>query len=125
MNKLLTATTLTLIANVAVAGDFYGGFASPELETTVSNNQWQGPTAKVPSAVRVSLYAFDPADAPLTPDRSGDIGRISLSQTQSTSYDRFLLGDPDAVPASRAASAPGVEHSQTIAARAPGGGGGA
>ena len=127
MKKLLAATTLTLIANLAVAGDYYGNFASQELETTVGNNQGRGSAVIVPSTVQVSLYSFDLRDAPALPDSSAGVNRASPEWAQSTAYDQFLRGDPDASPGTRTGSAP-MSHQathQAIATRAPGEAGGA
>ncbi len=105
MNRLMVISTLALAANVTLAGDFYGQFASSELESTaVSGYAVSAPRAA--SAIRVSLYDFAPDDAsiPLAGTNRGN--SPPLGQGGLTAYDELVLEDPDAGPISRAAHAP-------------------
>jgi hypothetical protein len=95
MKRLLTASALMLTANLAVAGDFYGGFASPDLETTVGNGNGGASAPTAPSAVRVSLYDFYQGDPDVAPEYSGAVSGKSFAQAQPTAYDDYVRGDPD------------------------------
>ncbi len=102
MKYLISATTLALLANTAVAGDIYGSFNSPELDTGYGL-RYRGPAAPAaPSGVRVSLYDFF-ADGPDLPASVTDVPPERLTGERLTSYDTIMLGNPDASPISHAA----------------------
>jgi hypothetical protein len=108
MKTLITASALTLIANLALADDIYRSFASPELDSSVSNNYGVVFPSIVPSAVRVSLYDFYKGNPDVSQDLEGYVEHTSWASGRLTSYDRWLIGNPDSGPGIRVEVAPRV-----------------
>jgi len=77
MKYLLSASALTLFANLALADNIYGDFNSPELDTNYGNSN---------RAAAAPAYLKDQAQL-----RSTTGERLSA-------YDQLMLGSPDGSP---------------------------
>jgi hypothetical protein len=96
--SLVSVSALTLIANLAVAVDIYGGFANTNLVSTASNDPVPATRAHTPSGARVSLADFYQGNP--------DVSRVTVENAryaesnpgipgQSIPYDALVQGNPD------------------------------
>jgi hypothetical protein len=115
MKTLITASALTLIANVAFANEIYGNFVSQELDTTVGARQSIVAPPAQSREVAVSLYAFYKGDPDVPQDLRGYVPRMSPVQDHLTAYDMFLIGDPDGGPSFQSHGRPAMDNEQGIA----------
>jgi hypothetical protein len=94
MKTLVSASVLSLIATTAMAGDYYGNFASPELETTVSSSSAaMVPATASPNTIQTSLYTFDPEDANVPLATHASSQGVVVAHLQPAAYSVFVYDD--------------------------------
>lgn len=103
MKTLMTAAALTLASHAALADDIYGGFNNPDLDTRYGSHFIRAVPKTASSDVQVSLYTLYRGNPDLTTEIEGYVPRESSDGYRLTSYDTFMLDNPDASPLPRSA----------------------